>query len=94
MRITCRRTGGLLALITLTAVALAATLLTIAVAATLAVVIAVAALVGRAVLPPSWRNRPVPSATPWPHKTIDATVVDATSSSQTRNLPRIDHNSR
>ena len=93
MLITYRRTGGLLALLTLTA-ALAATVLTIAVAATLAVAIAAAALVGRAVLPRSWRNRTVPSATPWPHKTIDATAVDATSSSETRNLPRMDDNSR
>ena len=87
MLITYRRTGGLFALLSLAIVALAATVLTIAVAATLAVAMAVAALVGRAVLPRSWRNRTVPSATPWPHETIDATVVDATSSSETRNLP-------
>ena len=94
MFITYRRTGGLFALLTLATVALAATVLTIAVAAILAVAIAAAALVGRAVLPRSWRNRTVPSASPWPHKTIDATVVDATTSSETRNLPRIGDNSR
>ena len=94
MLITYRRTGGLFTMLALATVALAATMLTIAVAATLAVAIAAAALVGRVVLPRSWRNRTVPSATPWPHKTIDATVVDATSSSETRNLPRMDHNSR
>jgi hypothetical protein len=93
MLITYRRTGGLFALLTLATVALAATV-TIAVAATLSVALVAAALIGRAVLPRSWRNRTVPSATPWPHKTIDATVVDATSSSETRNLARMDHNSR
>jgi hypothetical protein len=89
MLITYRRTGGLFALLTLATVALA-TVLTIAMAATLAVAIGAAALVGRAVLPRSWRNRTVPSATPWPHETIDATVVNATSSSDTRDLPRMD----
>jgi hypothetical protein len=97
MLITYRRTGGLLALLAFAAVALAATVLTVVVAATVLIVaaaIAAVALVGRAVLPRSWRNRTVPSATPWPHKTIDATVVDAASSSETRNLLRMDHNSR
>jgi hypothetical protein len=77
---TYRRTGGLFALLALATVTLAATLLTIAVAATLAVAIGAAVWVRRAVLPRSWRNRAVPSATRWPHKTIDVTVVDATSS--------------
>jgi MFS superfamily sulfate permease-like transporter len=94
MLITYRRTGGLFALLTLATVALAATVLSIAVAVTLAMAIAAAALVKRAVLPRSWRNRTVPSATPWPHKTIDAAVVNATSSSETRNLPRMGRNSR
>jgi hypothetical protein len=90
MLITYRRTGGLFALLTLATVALAMAL-TIAVAATLAVAIATAALVGRAVLPRSWRHRTVPSARSWPDKTIDATVVDATSSPDTRHdLPRIE----
>ena len=86
MLITYRRTGGLFVLLILAIVALAATVLTIAVATILAAAIAAAALVGRAVLPRSWRNRTVPSASPWPHKTIDATVVGATSCSETRNL--------
>jgi hypothetical protein len=93
MLITYRRTGGLFALLTLATVALVATVLTVAVAATLlivAVAIAAVALVGRAVLPRSWRNRTVPSATPWPHEIIDATVVNATSSSDARDLPRMD----
>ncbi|MBI2187291.1 MAG: hypothetical protein HYU37_09275 [Acidobacteria bacterium] len=87
MLITYRRTGGLFALLTLAAFALAATVLTIAVAATVlivAVAIAAAARVGRAVLPRAWRNRTVPSATPWPYQTIDATAVNATMPSQLR----------
>ena len=91
--ITYRRTAGLFALLTLVTVTLAATV-TIAVGATLAVAIAAAALVGRAMLPRSWRNRTTPSATPWPHKTIDATAVNATSSSEAVNLPRMDRSSR
>jgi hypothetical protein len=97
MLITYRRTGGLFALLTLAAVALAATVLTIAVAATLlivAVAIAAAALVGRAVLPRSWRNRTIASATAWPHETIDATVVDTTRSFDTRKLPGMDDHAR
>ena len=90
MLITYRRTGGLLPLLAVTTVALAAMALTVAVAATLAVVIAVAALVGRAVRPSSWRNRTAPSPTPWPHKTIDATVVEAANSSEARSLPSMD----
>jgi len=94
MLITYRRTAGLLAVLTVATVTLAVTVLTIAVAATLAVAIAAIALVGRAVLPRAWRNRTVPSAMPWSHKTIDATVVDATRSSATPNLPRMEYNSR
>ena len=93
MLITYRRTGGPLALLTLATVALAATGVTIVVAATLAVVTA-AALIGRAVVRRSWRNRTVPLGTPWPHATIDATVVNATSPPETHNLSRIDHDSR
>jgi hypothetical protein len=95
MLMTYCRTGGVFALLTLATVALAATVLTVVVAATLLIVavsIAAAALVGRAVLPRSWRNRTVPSASPWPHQTIDATVVDVTSSSYTRDLTLIDVN--
>ena len=94
MLITYRRTGGLLVLLTLAAVALAAAVVTIAVAATLAVAIAAAALIGRVVLPSAWRNRTVPSATPWPGKTINATVVETTGASETRNLPHMDPGSR
>jgi hypothetical protein len=93
MLITYRRTGGLFALLTLAAVAFAATVLTVAVAATVLVVaaaIAAAALIGRAVLPRLWRNPTVPPATPWPHEIIDATVVNAMNSSDTRDLPRMD----
>jgi hypothetical protein len=85
MLITYRRTGRLLAVLTLAPVALAATVLAIAVAAIFTVVFA-AALVGRAVLPSAWRHRPVPSTSPWPHRTIDAT--------DTRHLREVDRNSR
>jgi hypothetical protein len=87
MLITYRRTGGLCALLTLAAVAFAATVLTVAVAATLlivAVASAGAALLGRAVLPRSWRHRTVPPVTPWPHETIEATVTKTTGSSDER----------
>jgi hypothetical protein len=94
MLITYRRTAGLLALLTLAAVALAAMVLTIAVAATLAVGIAAAALIGRAVRPWSWRRRTVPSATAWPHKTLVATVVEAASSAETRDLRHMDQDAR
>jgi hypothetical protein len=93
MLITYRRTGGLFALLTIATVVLAATVLTVAVAATviLAAAIAAAAFIGRAMLPRSWRKRMVSSATPWSHETIDATVVNATSSAaDTRDLPRMD----
>jgi hypothetical protein len=89
MVITYRRTGGLFMLLTLAAAALAATVLTVAVAGTLLIVsaaIAVVALFGRAVLPRRWRGRPVLPVTRSPHQTIDATVVNATSSSDTLNL--------
>lgn len=44
-----------------------------------------------AMLPRSWRKRMESSAAPWSHETIDATVVNATSSSSdTRDLPRMD----
>jgi hypothetical protein len=93
MLITYRRTGGPFALLTLATVAIAATVLTMAAAATLAVATA-AALIGRAVVPRSWRNRTVPLATPWPHTTLDATVVNATSPSEMHNLSQIGHDSR
>jgi hypothetical protein len=97
MLITYRRTGGLFALLTLAAVAAAATVLTVAVAAivlTVAFAIASAALLGRAVLPRSWRNCTVPTAALWPHETIDTTAVTAIVSSDTPNLPRMDDGTR
>lgn len=97
MVITYRRTGGLFLLLTLAAAALAATVLTVAVAGILLIVaasVAAVALVGRAVLPRRWRHRTIPAVKPWPHETIDATVVNATSSSDTPNLPRLDDNTR
>ena len=92
MLITYRRTGGPLAVLTVAAFALAATVLTVAVAATLliaAMAIAGVVLVGRAVLPRSWLDRTAPSATPWPHETIDARVVPRTNSSDRREPPRL-----
>jgi hypothetical protein len=84
MLFTYRRTGGLFALLTLAAVSVAAAALTVAVAVTLLIVpltIAAAVLFARAVLPRSWWRRTVPPPTPWPHETIEATVVDRTGSS-------------
>ena len=78
MFIAYRRTGGVLALLMLAAVALAATVFTVALGViVLAVGVAMAALAlaARAVLPARWR-RTVPPATPWPHETIEGTVVD------------------
>ena len=99
MVITYRRTGGLFAPFTLAAAAaaLAATVLTVAVAGTLLIVsaaIAAVALFGRAVLPRRWRRRTVPPVTRWPHRTIDATVVNATGSSDTLNLGGVHENIR
>ena len=90
MVITYRRTGGLFMLFT---VALAATVLTVAVAGTLLIVsaaIAAVALFGRAVRP----RRTVLPVARWPHRTIDATVVNATSSSATRNHCRVHGNTQ
>ena len=97
MVITYRRTGGLLVVLALGAAALAAMVLTIAVAGILVIAtaaIAAVALVARAVLPRRWRRRTVAPMTRWPHQTIDATVVNGTSSSDTRNLNRVHDNTR
>src|SRR4051812_25591312 len=98
MLITYRRTGGLFALLTLAAIAVAATVLTVALAAlVLAVAVAIASVLfmGRAVVPRSWRrHRPVLAKTPWPHETIDTTPVTAISSSDTHNVPRTDDSTR
>jgi hypothetical protein len=97
MVITYRRTGGLFMLLTLAVAALAATVITVAVAGILLIVaasVAVVALVGRAFLPWWGRHRTIPAATRWPQETFDATVVNPTSSSETPNLPRLDHDIR
>ena len=97
MLIIYRRTGGLFVLLAVAAVALAATVLTIAVAATLvvaAIAIAGVVLLGRAVLPRSWLDRTGPPATPWPDTTIDARVVTPTHSSDRREPPRLDGDTR
>ena len=79
MRITYRRTGGVLAVLLFATVAVVATVLTIAVAATVLVVvlaIAAAALAARAVLPSSWWRRSVPPGASWPGRTIDTSAID------------------
>ena len=81
MFLTYRRTGGVFALLTLAAVAIAATVVTVAVAAIIlivAVAAAAAVLLVRAVLPSSWRRRTAPPATSWPQETIEGTVVNPT----------------
>lgn len=79
MFITYRRTGGVFALLTFAAVAIAATVLGVVVAATVmvaALAIGAGALVARAVLPRRLRYRTVPPSAPWPHETLEGTVVD------------------
>lgn len=81
MFISYRRTGGLLTLLTVAAVAFAAAVLTVTVAATLlivAVAVSAIAVLARAVLPRSWRHQTVRPATRWPQETIEATVVNPT----------------
>lgn len=93
MFITYRRTGGIFALFALAACVFVATVLTVAVAATLVVVAvgaAAAVLLARAMLPASWLHRAVPPPTPWPHDTIEATVVNPEGSSDERDLLRMD----
>ena len=77
--ITYRRTGGLFALVTFAAVAIAATILGVVVAATVmvaALALGAVALVARAVVPRRWWQRTVPPSAPWPHATLEGTVVD------------------
>jgi hypothetical protein len=93
MFITYRRTGGIFALLTLAAVAFAAAVLTVAAAAAILIValaVTAAAILGRAVLPTSWRRHTVPPATPWPQETIETTAVNPAGSSDERDLLRID----
>ena len=97
MLITYRRTGGLFALLTFAAVALAATVLTVAVAATVlivAVAVAAVAILARMVLPTSSRHHTVPPATPWPHETIEGTIVNPTPSPDERDLLLMDGDKR
>ena len=78
MLITYRRTGGVFALLTLVAVALAATVVTVVVATTIliaAVGVAAVAVLARAVLPASWRRHRVPPAAPWPGETIEGDIL-------------------
>ncbi len=84
MLLTYRRTGGVCALLTLSAVALAGAALAVIIGATVLVIalaVAAVALVARVLLPAwSWR-RAVPPATPWPHETFDTAVVNRTTAS-------------
>jgi hypothetical protein len=92
-RITYRRTGGVFALLTFAAVALAATVFTAVVGATVLVVaLAVAAIasVARAVRPASPGHHAVRPATAWPQETFEATVVNPTAISDERSLVRMD----
>src|SRR5688572_9493699 len=92
MSITYRRTGGVFALLTFAAVALAATVLSIAAAATLlvaALAIGTVTLVARVVLPRwPWQSsvRPV---TPWPQETIETTAVNPARFSDQGDLVRL-----
>ena len=79
MYIAYRRTGGVFALLTFAAVALAATVLGVAVAATLlfaGLAIGAVALVTRAVLSRWLRQSSVRRAAPWPQGTIETTAVN------------------
>lgn len=78
MRITYHRTGGLLTLLFLGVVGLAATVVTVAAAAALLIVgVAGAAvlLLARALLPRSWRRQTVAPTTSGPQDIIEGTVV-------------------
>jgi hypothetical protein len=79
MFISYRRSGGMLALLTFAAVALAATVLTVAVAATVLMVgvaVTAARLLMGAVRPGSRPPDTVSPAAPWAQDTIEGTVVD------------------
>jgi hypothetical protein len=94
MLISYRRTGGFLAVLTLAAIVIATTVVTFALVATLlilALVTTVVSFAGRAMLGWSRPNRPRQPATPWPHETIDATVIPPPPS-PARGLPAIDRN--
>ena len=83
MLISYRRTGGLLALLTLAAVVVATTVVTIAVVVTVLILAVVIAAVSRArAVALCWLrpNGPTRPETPWPHETIDAVISPATPS--------------
>jgi len=92
MYITYRRTGGVFALLTFAAVALAATVLSVAVAATLlvaALAVGTVALVARVVLPrASWQSTVHP-VTPWLQETIETTTLNPARSSDQGDLVRL-----
>lgn len=88
MRITYRRAGGGFLLLGVAA-ALVAIVLTVIVGAVLligAVAIGAVVLLARAMLPTSWRRRTVPTGTPWPQETIEASAVHPRDSHGERNL--------
>ena len=93
MYITYRRTGGVFALLTFAAVALAATVLSVAVAAAVlvaALAIGTVVLASRAVLPRwSWQTSVRP-ATPWRQDTIGTTAVNPAGKSDQVDLVRLD----
>jgi hypothetical protein len=92
MLIAYRRTGGVLALLTLAVVAVAATLFTIAVGATLligAAAVAAVAFLARSVLPASRRRRNMPPAS-WAEGAIEGTLVTPAATSDARDLVRLD----
>jgi hypothetical protein len=93
MFISYRRTGGVLALLTFAAVALAATVFTAVVGATVlvvALVVAAITSVARAVLPARPGHHTVRPPTAWPDETFEATVVDTTALSEGGDLVRLD----
>ena len=86
-------TGGVFARLTFAAVALAATVFAVVVGATVLVValgVAAGAYVVRAVRPARRGHQRVRPATPWPHETFEATVVNPTALSDQRDLVRLD----
>jgi len=93
MFITYRRTGGIFA-----AVVLAATMLTVTVAAAILLIVAslaaAAVWAARAVLPRSSRHPTGPPAAPWSHETLEAKVVDTTSSSAERPVSGMNRDAR
>jgi uncharacterized membrane protein YdfJ with MMPL/SSD domain len=93
MLITYRRSGGLVAVLTFTVVALAATVVTVTVAATVLIValaVAASAVLTRAALRLFGRHRVVQPAAGWSRDTIDTTAVHTIGSAPARDPLRID----